>query len=248
MTFEDISPDAMTVLRKEFQRLTTTEAATNPSLNLFWTDVVGGKVIEVDREIGNVVGDLPTVKTLAFDGYLDASHECAKWGPSFSFSVLVEREEYNRCWKMICSHNWQFILLRGTKGIGKSVFIFWLIYKIVAEARAQDNDIPTFMLISSGRAGSCVYDYLCEENGIPAVKRITSELPKADYVLSDVEFDASAVTSKWNLNVVSYGAVREPDGFLSKVGDAKTVNYCVFYYLRCLCVYFALMLFSFGAL
>lgn len=193
------------------------------ALSLLWTYIAGGEVIE---------GMSNGVKTVSFKGHSDSSSVCARWGPSYSFSVLVERAEYVRCWERMRSKPWQFIILRGTKGIGKSVFIFWLIYKLVEEARAGSGSkgemptMPTFMLISSGSKGKTVYHLLSVVNGTPLVQRVRPEA-SADYVLSDVEYDPSVVTTNWNLDVVSFGAESEPDVFTGKVEDAKKVSYRV---------------------
>lgn len=202
--------------------------ATDPSLSLFWTYVTGGRVNEEIIQcsaIGDDYADASEssrcVKTLTFEGYADTTHECAKWGPSFSFPVLVEREEYVRCWEIICSKPYKFITLRGTEGIGKSVFIYWLIYKIVKVARDRNSGImPTFLLINAGGQRK-VYEFFSIVNGSAVVQRLSSRV-SSDYVLSDIEHDIHAVAGSWNLHV---GFEREPKMFTSKVEDAEEVNY-----------------------
>eukprot|EP00598_Pedospumella_elongata_P010675 CAMPEP_0185015984 /NCGR_PEP_ID=MMETSP1098-20130426/100118_1 /TAXON_ID=89044 /ORGANISM="Spumella elongata, Strain CCAP 955/1" /LENGTH=645 /DNA_ID=CAMNT_0027545133 /DNA_START=39 /DNA_END=1976 /DNA_ORIENTATION=- len=229
-------------------------------LATFWRYVVLGKVEEGYTDTAGLgVGDGESVKIVSFSGHEDDTHDCAKWGPSHKFAVLVERDEYVRCWNIIRSKKLEYILLRGTKGIGKSVFIYWLIYKLVQAARdsvrkkkegdsstshdvaasasktadaslfshgvqAPEDELneilPTFLLITSGTEGGKLYQLLSVVDGLPVVRRVNSDV-SADYVLSDVEYDLAAHTGNWNLNVVSYGASREPDIFRSKVWDAQ---------------------------
>ena len=165
------------------------------------------------------------LKTLTFKGYESLKSECARWGPSYSFAVLVERAEYVRCLHRLLSHDWQFVLLRGTKGIGKSVFLFWLIYKLVQIEKTSGKAVPSFLLIS-GVKDKTAYHLLSVSDGTPLVQRVGPNV-SVDYVLSDVEYDPSVITAKWNLNVVSLGAEREPDVFKGKVLDAKQVCYYV---------------------
>jgi hypothetical protein len=200
-------------------------------LATFWSYIVCGKVEEGYYEpSGMAFGDAGaarSVKIISFNGHDDDSHACATWGPSHTFPILVEREEYQRCWDLIRSgKKLQYILLRGTKGIGKSVFIYWLIYKLVQATKLSASEttvkLPTFLLITSGAEGGILYQHLSVIDGIPVVRRVSSDV-SADYVLSDVEFDVGARTGNWNLNVVSYGASREPKTFMEKVWDAYQV-------------------------
>jgi hypothetical protein len=117
----------------------------------FWNYVVWD-MVEVNfndtrgMEIGGAESG-KTIKTIEFLG--DDTNDYAKWGPSFSFSTLVERDEYVRCWNIIRRGGLKFVLLRGTKGIGKSVFIYWLIYKLVQAARASAD------MLSSADPSDC---------------------------------------------------------------------------------------------
>lgn len=111
--------------------------------------------------------------------------------------------------------------MRGSKGIGKSVFIYWLIHKIV-EQQAGSGAVPSFLLIS-GTGESTLFDFLTMVDNTPVVRRVGCGEVAADYVLSDVAYDTGAVTTHWNLNVVSYGAVAEPKYFQGKVDDAQQV-------------------------
>jgi hypothetical protein len=159
---------------------------------------------------------------LAFENNLDESHACACWGPSFTQRSLVERDEYFRCWELICLKPWKYILLRGTKGIGKSVFLYWLINKIVEQAVDANSRVPSFLLIVD-EGGQAQYNFLTVENGTPVVRLVGSRAVSADYVLSDIVHDSGAVTTNWNLNVISYGSFAEPKQFMEKVDDAKQV-------------------------
>jgi hypothetical protein len=158
-------------------------------------------------------------KVLAFENHLDMTRGCATWGPSFKNRTVVEREEYVRCWNSICSQPRRYVLLRGTKGIGTSVFIYWLIHKIVEKARAESRSVPTFLLIDvDGR-----HDFLTVEDGTPVTRRVNPWTVAADYVLSDFESDTGAVCAHWTLKVVSYGAAAEPRRFEYMTIDAREV-------------------------
>lgn len=119
-------------------------------------------------------------------------------------------------------------MLRGTKGIGKSVFTYWLIYKIVEEARAKNSAVlPTFLLISAGGNNTKLYELLSLIDGTPVVQRVLCDT-YADYVLSDIEYDPAAITGHWNLNVVSFGAKKKPKVFRAKGGcqRGKSIMCC----------------------
>jgi hypothetical protein len=114
-------------------------------LATFWSYIVCGKVEEgYYKSSGMAFGDegaARSVKIILLRGDDDA-HASATWGPSHTFSILVERDEYQRCWDLIRSRELKYILLRGTKGIGKSVFIYWLIYKLVQDAKTSASADP----------------------------------------------------------------------------------------------------------
>ena len=154
------------------------------------------------------------IKSLAFRGYLDDKQGCAKWGPSHQSSVLVEREEYIRLWELIRKNPYRFISIRGSKGIGKSVFIFWLVYRIMKEASEEKKGPhPTFLLIRSSGSGK-VYHFLSVEDGVAVTRSVAPGSVCADYVLSDVEYDPAAL---WNLNVMSYGSRTSLKPFINEV-------------------------------
>jgi hypothetical protein len=159
--------------------------------------VVAGKVNEeIARFTGLAVSPSDTdIKTLTFQGHLDDTRESAKWGPSFAFSQLVERAEYVRCWEDIRKMpDLKFVLLRGTKGIGKSVFIYWLIYKLVNEALGRGSTIPSILLITHGDAHGKKYELLTVVNNKPVV-RMVDGLIRADYTLSNNEYDTQVNTT-----------------------------------------------------
>jgi hypothetical protein len=198
---------------------------TKCSLTQYWTYVAGGKVVEETLSSG--------VKTIVFEGSTESTHGCAKWGPSYAFSVLVERAEYVRCWERIQSKAWQSIHLLGSKGIGKSVFLYWLIYKLVNEAKAKNSPcLPSFLLISASCENSQVYKLLSHVDGSPSVRRVAPGT-YADYVLSDAEHDAAAVPGHWTLSVVGLHTAREQDLLTRNVENAERVSCLIMF-----CTYF----------
>ncbi len=192
--------------------------------------------LSLDREPTDVDTEEPLgkeVKKLAFEGYLDDMEGCAKWGPSYGSSVLVEREEYIRLWDLLCAKSYRYILIRGSKGIGKSVFIYWLIYRIMKEAdKDGKGPYPTFLLIRSGGLGK-VYHFLCVEDGVAVTKRVGPDAERADYVLSDVEYDAAVMCSKWNLNVISYGSQANLKAFINELEGVGQVSVLIYTFLSC---------------
>jgi hypothetical protein len=198
--------------------------------------VVAGKVDEgIARCPGLVVSPSDTdIRTLTFQGHLDDTHQCAKWGPSFAFSQLVQRAEYVRCWEDIRKMpDLKFILLRGTKGIGKSVFIYWLIYKLVNEALGTGSAIPSILLITNGNIHGRRYELLTVVNSKPVVRTADGNI-RADYTLSDMEYDPQVNTAYWNLSVVSYGAKIEPKVFQGALEDAgAAVSVCAMEFVEC---------------
>lgn len=137
----------------------------------------------------------------------------AKWGPSSFFpSAILEREEYRNVWQSILSRpagqSPPRFMVRGTKGIGKSVFVYWLIYTIVTHANkapassttespldpapikdsieARLPQFPTFLLLL-GKSDADKRYYLLHRDdcGRPVVTASLTSLP-AHFLLSDV--------------------------------------------------------------
>ena len=71
------------------------------------------------------------------------------WGADYSFtSKLLVLKEYERIFREITSiPNLLKAYLSGTKGIGKTIFLFWLIYKLVDHAHKSQLRIPSILLI-----------------------------------------------------------------------------------------------------
>ena len=162
----------------------------------------------------------------------------ATWGPLGLFpNTIVERAEYKRVWNSILSsargpHPPRF-LVRGTQGIGKSVFIYWLIYKLITFTREAYTKTeaspgapvlesttsptlptigtnlpqqPTFLLLMGINSGEKVYYLLhYHSDGRPVVTS-SRVLLRADYVLSDVNFDLRAAPRMFDMHVCSYGS------------------------------------------
>ena len=91
-----------------------------------------------------------------------------KWGDSktpLASSYLLERSEYYSAFQQIQSSTSSSILVTGTPGIGKSLFGWWLLLKLIKDAVANKVDISIAfisisnapVLLSVNAAGSWSY-------------------------------------------------------------------------------------------
>jgi hypothetical protein len=141
---------------------------------------------------------------------LDGSN--VAWGAHYSSTKkLLEREEYFRVFDaMKLNPHLKLAYLSGTKGIGKTIFLFWLIYKLVS-TRETDLPIPSFLLMAGKGGNKCM---LRCNNSNPEVIVWNGE--PIDYMLSDVSYDLCIVPRYWSLLVSSYGAT-EPKPYTDAV-------------------------------
>lgn len=124
------------------------------------------------------------------------------WGANYSNTEkLLVREEYKRIYNLLKERSkLKMVHLSGTKGIGKSMFLFWLIYQLVS-SRPIGSSIPSILLI----VGRNKTEYLLHNrNGNPEVRYWDRQ--QVDYVLSDVSYNLTAKHTRWSLLVSSYGA------------------------------------------
>jgi hypothetical protein len=141
---------------------------------------------------------------------LDGSN--VAWGANYSSTKkLLEREEY------ICAYNEikanpqiQLAYVSGTPGIGKTLFLFWLIYKLVS-TRDTASPVPSILLIA-GQGGN-KYVLRCT-NSNPEVILWNGE--PIDYVLSDESYDLNIKPRYWSLLVSSFGTP-EPKPYMDAV-------------------------------
>lgn len=136
------------------------------------------------------------------------------WGlPESMTDALLVRNEYKRIRDRIKSNSFfKFILVRGTKGIGKSLFIYYLIYDLVVEALSQGTLIPSFLLVYDDKRRYI----LTLKNGSPLVT--LDDGTKTDYLISDAEFDLKRPVNRWNLHV-EYSKERITP-FMDAIGNA----------------------------
>jgi hypothetical protein len=135
------------------------------------------------------------------------------WGAQYSYTEnLLVREEYHRIYGKIeeKSSYLKLAYLCGTKGIGKTMFLFWLIYKLVS-SRAIGTPIPSILLIVGKR--DTHYLLHCN-NSNPEV--ISWSGQQVDFVLSDVSYNLNVTPVYWSLLVSSYGAT-EPREYIDAV-------------------------------
>lgn len=73
---------------------------------------------------------------------LKFKNHAAKWGWDGEIDTLYVRQCYEEAVETINVKN--RIVVQGTPGIGKSIFIFYLLYALVRQAREKGLPIPTF--------------------------------------------------------------------------------------------------------
>ena len=141
------------------------------------------------------------------------------WGVQYSYTQkLLVREEYQRVFNNIMNRMplLKSASLSGTKGIGKTIFLFWLIYKLVS-SRASGSPIPSFLLV----VGKSKTQYLLHyRNGKAEVTSWTGGPQRVDYVLSDVSYNLDVTPVHWSLLVSSYGAT-EPREYIDALGNLR---------------------------
>ena len=117
------------------------------------------------------------------------------WGDDVA--ELYERPCYIEIYLKIL--NMKAVLLKGTPGIGKSLFIFWFIYKLVLQAKENDGAIPTF--IYRNRKGE-EYFLSSSKDCVTTVSRSKFGMV-ADFHISDTNADSTAHANKLCMHVCS---------------------------------------------
>lgn len=146
-----------------------------------WSHICNGSITEVDN-------------------FLQLEAGAFKWEEGVDFLLVRDCYEklYNKLVSAIqtesrTSEHW---LLLGTPGIGKSLFGFYLIYKIVTSANNNNENIPSF--VYSGREGKAVYLSYDEQ---PHIALYVNQ--EADYVISDTVPLSAAMNRMFNLHITS---------------------------------------------
>jgi hypothetical protein len=94
----------------------------------------------------------------------------------------------------------------------------------------RGSGIPSILLITLGDThDERNYELLTMANNMPVVQ-LANGYTRADYTLSDIEYDTQINTTYWNLNVISDGTKRHPDVFqdrLEDVGSDVSLQYII---------------------
>eukprot|EP01039_Chlorochromonas_danica_P011316 gene11316-12628_t len=101
-----------------------------------------------------------------------------RWGWTRDVDELYVRDCYTTAIQTL--GNVDIAMLEGTPGVGKSLFIFYLIYKVVFLSREQGQCIPTFLIADRDGTG---YFLSVDLNGNGIVRAPTTETP--DYLITD---------------------------------------------------------------
>ena len=126
--------------------------------------------------------------------------ETAAWGWNSDTKVLYERDCYIHTLNAIVQHrNKGPHIVEGTPGIGKSMFIFYFIYKLVLQARELNDKIPTFLIV--GRTGN-QYFLGVDNDGSAVVHRPISSITP-DYIITDTVGISEAHCSLKYIHVTS---------------------------------------------
>jgi hypothetical protein len=115
--------------------------------------------------------------------------------PNSSVSRLLIRESYQRIYELIETGKSNHVILTGTPGIGKSLFLYWMIYKRVKEQKRTVIDNSAII-------------YYCDEHGNwfqTSNKKLFLTLP--DFFTSDLVYlvDAGAPRGDYLEDIVEFG-------------------------------------------
>jgi len=112
-------------------------------------------------------------------GKICFSDNTVKWGDSRDSKLFV-RSCFDDAFKFITERELAIVNINGTPGIGKSLFGFWFMYKIVMDAKSNNKPIPSFVFSSRWDK-----EYLLHvKSGNPIVS-IYSLQETPSYVISD---------------------------------------------------------------
>jgi hypothetical protein len=177
----------------------------------FFHSLVCVVIGSVDNTIRNFWNAICNDHVNAEDGFLVLSSPDGTkvaWGAQYSSAEkLLVREEYKRIYGKIEEKFFHLKLahLCGTKGIGKTMFLFWLIYKLVS-SRARGSPIPSILLIVGKRS---IHYLLHYNNSNPEVIYWSGQ--QVHFVLSDESYNLNVTPVYWSLLVSSYGATKPRD-------------------------------------
>lgn len=125
------------------------------------------------------------------------------WGLlSLECDAIVERPEYVSLAETLLNSKNKLASLEGTKGVGKSVFLAWLMYFIVSRPSAEPAN-PTFVLLD--REGAHYYFGYDQYNEPKVEMHLGPDGPTPDYIISDKMYDLDMLPNSLQLFVASYG-------------------------------------------
>jgi hypothetical protein len=165
----------------------------------FWTAVVKPHAVNMDS----------TSKKLSFaDGV-------TRWGWTRDVDELYLRDCYTVAISKLRKAD--MCVIEGTPGIGKSLFIFYFIYDIVSQAKANEQDIPTFLIEDRDGVG---YFLRVDKKGVGIVHKPTTETP--DYLITDTKGRSNPSFTILYLHVSSINNVNVKD--VHKLMDHRPPN------------------------
>jgi len=124
--------------------------------------------------------------------------DSAKWLPGLP--RLYVRDCYHKLSELFLDVGVKNALLLGTPGIGKSLYLRWLIAVLARKSIATKEDGVTFRICFHER--SDVVDYLCSLDG--TVSAFSKDVPTPTYYFSDsVDIDKVDLSNKLTLLVSS---------------------------------------------
>lgn len=137
----------------------------------------------------------PSEITVQTRNKLKFNDNSIQWGwERGSVGTLYIRECYRQAVNTI--KDYKTIVVLGTPGIGKSIFIFYLVYVLVRRAIRKKVEIPTFEL--SDRDKTRYFLTVVEGKGV-----VMSDGDIPDYVITDTVARPNAVCTKKYIHVTS---------------------------------------------
>jgi hypothetical protein len=153
----------------------------------FWRAICSNEIVKVDN--------LYLLNFTKPPGYIPV---LPKWRLSTSETdELLRRNEYLRIINRLKANaKYKYVFIRGPNGIGKSLFIYYLICSLVIEAKEQSQAIPSFVLYHAD--GARYYLYV-DKNNVPNVVPSKGRDSIPDYFISDMMYDIYAASKKFNV-------------------------------------------------
>ena len=153
----------------------------NDEFVIFWKAVCEKEILFID-----------------FSGAHYSEIDGAQWLPGLP--RLYVRDRYHKLSELFLDVGVKNALLLGTPGIGKSLYMRWLIAVLARKAIVTKEDGVTFRI--KFRDGSDSVDYLCSLDG--TVSAFSKDVPTPTYYFSDsVDIDKVDLSSKLTLLVSS---------------------------------------------